>query len=92
MDSQRQCRFEVTDFRDISRTIQCTPTCTDEQISEVGKTGDDALTIWLVIKEAGDGGERLLGASSALVTPASLEERTKAALRQSDVPAHSWPR
>lgn len=87
MDSQRQSGFEVTDFRGISRSIQCTPTCTDEKISEVGKTGDDALTIWLVVEEAGDCGERLPGVASALITPASLEERTKAALRQSDVPA-----
>lgn len=87
MDSQRQGGFEVTDFRDISRSIQCTPTCTDEKVSEVWKAGDDALTIWFVVKEASDGGERLSGAASAFIASASLEERTKAALRQSDVPA-----
>lgn len=55
-------------------------------------TGNGALSIWLVVQKAGDGGKRLSGAASALVTPASLEERTKTALRQSDVPAYSWPR
>lgn len=53
----------------------------------MGKTGDNALTIWLVVKEAGDGGERLPGVASAFIAPTSLEERSKAALRQSDVPA-----
>lgn len=53
----------------------------------MGKTSDDALTIWLIVPKAGDGGERLSGVASALIAPARLEERTKAALRQSDVPA-----
>lgn len=92
LDSQGQGGFEVTYLRNISSSIQCTATCTDEKVSEVGNTGNDALTTRLVVPEAGDSGECLLRAAKqrparALVAPADLEERAKAALGQANVPA-----